>query len=279
MTPLQAQEISAFRRPWLLLLLTLFRLGSGLLLAFPLACVVSGSGIGMRDEGDRALFEGGGYLLLEVLRLQGGALAATARGLLPVLAACLVLTGAANVALMLALNAGGPLRAGEWLSRALRLLPAQLTITASTALAKLALLLLGAMAVGAAPEWLAKPVDTSLVRLAAFLPFALLCGAVGGFEDLAKASLVRHPAPLAEGLGRAWDRLRRRPLTNGFGWVPYAALFVLVGLAAAQLVGVLDVSRAGAWRVAAVLLVQQLVIATGVACRAAWFARALRASD
>jgi hypothetical protein len=272
-TPVDLAELTAFRRPKALLFVALLRLASGFLLAFPLA------GVGLRGEGDRALFEGGGYLLLELLRLHGNALGAAARGALPLLALGLVLGSAANVALLLALNTREHLPAGAWLSRAIGLLPGQLALASGAALLKLAVLLLGATALSAPPEWLARPVDTTLARLAAFVPFALLCAAVGGFEDVAKATLVRHPASLPDGLARAWERVRTRPLAGHFGWVPYATLFVLVGLGAGEIVGALDVSRAGAWRVAAVFAVHQLVIVVGIACRAAWFAQAWRLTD
>lgn len=279
MTLTEPGEIRAFRQPKVLLLMASLRLGAGFLLAFPLASVVSASGIGMRGDGDRALFEEGGYLLLELLRLQGSALGAAVRGALPLFTLCLVLGCASNVALMIALNTRDRLPAGIWLSRALGMLPSQLAVAAGAALVKLALLLLGATALGAVPEWLARPVDTTLARLAAFVPFALLCGAVGGFEDVAKATLVRHAAPLPDSLARAWGRLRARPLAGGLGWVPYALLFALTGLGAGELVGALDVSQPGGWRVAAVFAVHQLVIVIGVACRAAWFAQASRLAD
>jgi hypothetical protein len=278
MTALEPSEISARRRSAVVLALALLRLCGGFILAFPLSSAISSSGIGLRDGGDRALFAGGGYVLLELFRLHGDALAATARGLLPLFALGLALTGAGNVALLVALNVRERLQLGPWLSHAFALLPAQLVVAAGASLAKLALLVIGAMAVASVPESLAKPVVASAAQLAVFAPFVLLCGAVGGFEDLTKASLVRHAAPLADGVERAWSTLRKRPISGSLGWIPYALPFGLVALAAAQLVDLLDVSRAGSWRVAAVFGLHQLVIGVSVACRAAWFARALRLS-
>lgn len=279
MTALEAHEIRAQRRPWLLLSIAGLRLSGGFIVALPLAAIVAESGIGLRGEGDRALFEDGGYLLLELLRLKGSVLGAAARGLLPLLALALAFTCFCNVALLLALNVRGRVAFGAWLSRAAQLLPAQLVVSAGAALTKLALLFIGAVAAAAIPDWQTKPVQTSVAQLAAFLPFVVLCGAVGGVEDLTKASLVRRSAPLMASLSRAARRVRERPLAAGFGWLPYALGFVLVALLASKLVEVIDVARPGSWRIAAVFVVHQLVTITSVACRAAWFARALRAID
>ncbi|HXK16673.1 MAG TPA: hypothetical protein VNG33_02620, partial [Polyangiaceae bacterium] len=105
---------------------------------------------------------------------------------------------------------------------------------------------------------------------------ALVAGALGGFSDVAKASLVRYETRLSEALKRSWAGLRQRPLLACFGWFPYAATFLAAALLSAKLTELLDVSRAGSWRIGCVFLVHQLVIATSVAARAGWFARALR---
>ena len=105
MNALGPGEIRARRRPFVVLAIAGLRILSGFCLAWPLASLVASSGVGLRPEGDRALFEAGGYLLLELLRLQGGALTAASRGLVPVLLLGLVLTAACNAALLVALNA------------------------------------------------------------------------------------------------------------------------------------------------------------------------------
>jgi hypothetical protein len=276
MTALGPSEISATRRPFVVLAIAAIRLFAGFCLAFPLSSLVASSGIGMRAEGDRALFEGGGYLLLELLRLRGSELLATAHGLLPLLLLGLVLTCACNVALLVALDVRERLTSPDWLARAWARLPAQIAVAAGAALAQLLLVLAGSIAFGAVPERLANPVATTLGQVAVLVLVALLTGAVGGFADITKASLVRHEGPLSAGLARAWRCLRNRPFLACFGWVPYAALFLLAALAVTKLTQTLDVSRAGAWRVACVFVAHQLVILLAVACRVGWFARALR---
>jgi len=253
-----------------------FRLFAGFCLALPFSSLVASTGIGTRAEGDRALFEGGGYLLLELLRLHAGELVATARGLMPLFLLGLVLTCACNVALLIALNVRERLTSREWLALTWVRLPAQLGVVAGAALAQLLIVFAGSIALGVIPEPLAKPVATTLAQIAVLVLLAVLAGAVGGFADVTKASLVRHEAPLGQSLARAWSCVRSRPISACFGWVPYAASFVVAALGVAKLTDVVDVSRAGAWRLAAVFVVHQLVVLLSVACRTAWSARVLR---
>ncbi len=276
MTALGPGEIRARRRPFVVLAIAGSRILSGFCVAWPLASLISGGGVGLRPEGDRALFEGGGYLLLELLRLQGGPLAAAARGLVPVFVLGLVLTTACNAALLVALNLRDRLAVRGWLARAVERVPALLVLGTATAIGQLALIVAGVFAVDAIPEALAKPVATSVAQAALWLLIALLAGALGGFSDVVKASLVRHESRLLDSLARAFKCLRHSPIRASFGWIPYALAFLVAALVAAELTERLDVSRAGAWRVGAVLIVHQLVITLSVAARAAWFARALR---
>ncbi|RYZ02915.1 MAG: hypothetical protein EOO73_29785 [Myxococcales bacterium] len=261
----------------MILALALGRLGAGLCLAAPLASLLAESGVGQRAEGDRALFEGGGYLLLEVLRLQGPALAAALRGLLPVLGLGLLLTALGNAALLVALSTHGRLRSLGWLGPALARLPALCALGVGTALGQGLLLLIGAIVAGGAPEGLTNPRQGTALQLAAWLAALLAAGALGGWADIAKAALVRHESPLLAALARAWQALRNRPIFGLFGWVPYALPFVLAAFGVAWLTGVVDVGRSGAWRLVVVFGLHQLVVVVAVACRAAWFARALRA--
>jgi hypothetical protein len=269
-------EIRARRRPVVIASVACLRIFAGFCLAWPLGSLIAGSGVGLRAEGDRALFESGGYLLLEVVRLRGSELLAVGRGLLPVLAVGLLLTAACNAALLVALNLNGRLERAAWLSRAFARLPALLIVGAGTALGQLVLIVVGVIAADAIPESLARPLATSAAVAAVWLAVALTAGALGGLADVAKASLVRHDARLVDGLARAWLCLRQRPIRATFGWFPYALGFALAVFLAAELCQLLDISRPGAWRVVAVFGVHQLVILTSVAARAGWFARALR---
>ncbi len=276
MSALGPGEIRARRRPFVILSVAALRLLAGFCLAWPLSTLVASTGVGLRPEGDRALFESGGYFLLEVLRLRGSELAATAHGLLPVVALGLLLTAVGNAVLLVALNLRDRLRLPDLLARAGQRVPALALLGVGTALAQGALIVAGALASDALPASLTQPVRTTLQQAALWLLVGLLVSALGGFSDVVKASLVRHESRLTEALARALRCLRHRPIRASFGWLPWAALFVGAALAAAQLSELCDVSRPGAWRVAAVFLVHQLVILTAVAARAAWYARALR---
>jgi hypothetical protein len=277
-TPLGPGEMRARHRPLVVLGIAAVRLLGGFALALPLASVVGEGGVGQTLQGDRVLFEGGGYLLLEVLRIQGADLAAVARGMLPLLSLGLLLTVVCNAALLVALNVRGRLELGTWLSRALARLPAFLVLGCAVCLAQLVLWFAGAMAADSIPEPQHLPRATSAAQLASLLLAGAMAGALGGFADVVKASLVRHDAPLTSGLSQAWHCLRRRPWACSMGWLPFAVAYVVALLLAAGLTEALDVSRSGAWRLLAVLTVHQLVIAWGVLLRAAWFARTLRLS-
>jgi hypothetical protein len=269
-------EIRARRRPGLVLGVAGLRLLMGFCLAWPLGSLLAASGVGLRPEGDRLLFEGGGYLLLDVLRLRGAELEAVARGLLPMLGLGLLLTAACNAALLVGLNVQGRLELRELLSRANKRVPGLIVLGIGTALAQLLVILGGSLVVAAVPESLAEPVKSTVTQLLIWFVAALFAGGVGGFSDLVKASLVRHESRLVEALSRAWRCLLNRPIRASFGWVPYALAFLLVALLAAESSELIDVSRGGAWRVSLVFAVHQLVIVTSVAARGAWYARALR---
>lgn len=276
MSALGPGEIRARRRPLLLLSVAFLRLLAGFCLAWPLSSLVAGSGVGLRPEGDRALFEGGGYLLAELLRLRGGELEAVARGLLPLLVLGLLLTAAGNAALLVGLNLQGRLRLRELLSRASERLPALVVLGAGTALGQVLLLGAGLLLVAAVPEPLAKPVATTYAQAALWLVIVLALGALGGLSDVAKASLVRHESRLGDALRRALKCLRHLPIRATFGWVPAAGAFLAVVAVAAKLTERCDVSQAGSWRLPVVFALHQGVVIAAVALRAAWFARTLR---
>lgn len=276
MTPLGPGEMRARHRPLVVLSIAGVRLLLGLCLALPLASLVAESGVGQSPRGDRALFEGGGYLLLELLRVQGANLAAAARGLVPLLLLGLLGTAACNAALLVALNVRGRLRLVTWLSQALAAVPALVVLAVGTALAQLAIILIGLLLVGGIPESMTRPAQVTAAQVALWLLVGLAAGAVGGISDVTKGALVRNDAGLAAALKRVLASARRRPWTAAWGWLPYGVLFVLAWLVAAQAVNALDVSAAGTWRVAAVFIVHQAVSLASVALRAAWYARALR---
>ena len=173
MTLLGPGEVQARRRPLVVLSVAALRLLAGFCLAFPLASLLGSSGVGAYADGERVLFEGGGYLLLEVLRLQGSSLLAAMRGLIPVLGVGLLLTALCNAALLVALNVSGRLELRAWLSRALERLPGVVVLGVGTALGQGVLFGLGMMLSAAVPDSMSNPVRSSLLELAAWLVVAL----------------------------------------------------------------------------------------------------------
>jgi hypothetical protein len=275
-TPLGPGEIRARRRPFVVIALASIRLLLGFLLAWPLASALEASNVGLRAGGDRALFEGGGYLLLEALRVQGPSLTAAIQGVVPLFALGLLVGAASNAALLVALNAREPLAISAWLGRALARLPAVVVLGVGTTLAQGLLLVVGFLAVQGVPERLARPVPVTFAQGALWLVVLLLAASLGGFADVARSALVRHEEPLLQSLERALRCLKKRPFRSCFGWLAPAALLAVTALGAAWLTERCDVSREGAWRVGAVLALHQAVVLVAVAARANWYARALR---
>jgi hypothetical protein len=275
-TPLGPGEMRARLRPFVVLGIAGLRLVCGFCLALPLASLLAGSGVGQTARGDRVLFESGGYLLLEMLRVVGPDLLATARGLLPVALLGLLLTAACNAALLLALNLRGKLELRAWLSRALAGVPAFVVVGTGAGLVQLMCGALGSLLVDTIPAPMTRPAATTALQLALLLLLSLVMGAVGGFSDVVKAALVRHDAGVAHALKHASRCAWRAPLRTCLGFLPYALLFLVALWAASELTFAIDVSAPGAWRVTLVFALHQAVIVFGVALRAAWYARALR---
>ena len=276
MTVLGPGELRARHRPVVIAAIAAVRLSCGFCLALPLSALVAESGVGLRAQGDRALFEGGGYLLLEAARLQGPAVLAALRGLLPVLLLGFAATAACNAALLHALNLRERLTSLSWLTDALRQFPAFVLIGVGTVFAQGALLLVGGIASGSVPDSLSAPVRATLLQAAIWLLALVAAAALGGFSDMVKAALVRDDTTLSLALAHAYSSAQKRHFAACFGWLPYAALFVASAAATAKFVEALDVSRPGAWRVALVFTLHQLVVLLSVALRAAWFAKTLR---
>jgi hypothetical protein len=228
-------EMRARHRPGVILTVAACRLLAGICLAMPLASLLAASGVGDRVEGDRALFESGGYLLLEVLRLQANALNAAVRGLLPVFVLGLVLTVACNAALLVALNRSGRLDVRNWLTSACERIPALLVLAAGTALVQGILLGIGLTAADAITPSPINPIRSSAAQLAVIAAAALLAGALGGFADVTKAALVRHESSLRDAISQAFTGTARRPIRSLFGWLPYAAALILAVTAVSHL--------------------------------------------
>jgi hypothetical protein len=208
--------------------------------------------------------------------VQGPSLTAAAQGLVPLLALGLLVGAASNAALLVALNAREPLAISAWLGRALARLPAVVVLGVGTTIAQGLLLVAGLLAGHGVPERLARPVPVTFAQAALWLAVLLLAASLGGFADVARSALVRHEESLFQSLERALRCLKKRPFRTCFGWLAPATVLVVSTLGAAWLTELFDVSREGAWRVGAVLVLHQAVVLVAVAARANWYARALR---
>ncbi|HEX7668196.1 MAG TPA: hypothetical protein VF395_01365, partial [Polyangiaceae bacterium] len=103
----------------------------------------------------------------------------------------------------------------------------------------------------------------------------LLCFALGVVRDLARAATVRHATAALESVRIAARTLSSAPRAVLRAFVTPALVAVALVIGGAAFTSVLDVSRPGAWRVAAVGLEHQLVILAIVVLRLGALARAL----
>jgi hypothetical protein len=254
-----------------------YRLVGAFVLAYPAARTLGAFGPMASPEADQALFEPGGYHLLEALRLAGHAVPASVESAAVLLSAVGIL-GLVPLALAQASLAAPGGTPADWGARAAAVLPRLLVLGGGTMLARAGLVIGGLVAVGAAST-LGEgardervPVALGAAVLAPLLSLWLLLGIV---QDLARASVVRLDATVGDGLSRALTTLRERPAAV-LG--AYALLTLAGGSAvglAAWAAGALDVSRPGSARVWGAFAAHQSAVLALVVLRVAWLGRAL----
>jgi len=249
-----------------------FRILSGWVVALPVVSVL-GAAIAGYPEGDAALFEPGGELLVEVGRLHGDELRA-ALGVSLRLAALCALLGLWPLGMLLESfrrpRARGRLVAGRALTR----WPAFAAIGGAALLAQ-ALVIAG----GAACFPVARELGAGLGELGAdlvgTLPLAFGGAAALGLApaaDLARIAVVwtgaRGTAAPRQALGAA----ARSPL-GYLGAYALAKLGTIAAMAgAAALTAVVAVHQPGEWRVAVAAAAHLSVLAVDVLGRATWLA-------
>ncbi len=267
------------RQRWgVLLFVWVAQLLSAVLVASPVVGAIAGTGVAAHPRGDAVLFEPGGVLLIETLRVGmralTGALGATAIDFALVFLVGLV----PLVALLVALESSERLSIGPWLGGAISHFPAFVLIGGASLLARAILLVLlgfvlGALGDALSPSFDARRADLVLLS-AAGLSAALLAG-VGICADLARAAAVRERIGALRALRAGLRSLFARPGAAALGWLIPAVWSVFVLAAAALLVGTLHVELAGSWRVALVLVIHQLAVFVLLALRALWLSQAL----
>ncbi len=277
MTPLHAAEIRVWSRPGAMAWWWALRLVAAWILMAPVADTLSAPTAAL-PRGDAVLFDAGGAVLLEALRLAQVQLTAGTRRTLWTL----FLVGGASLiplcAVLVALSHRGRLRPDRWSQRTARHLPAFVMLAGLTLLAQAVALLGIALVVPAIRDPLYRaltPRSADLTTLAtAGLGLVLVVG-LGWVQDLARAAVVRHDIGSRTALAVALATLRRRPIRALLDWLTPAVYTLPVIVAAAVITSSMHVEREGTWRVTLVFLVHQLAAFGLIALRCWWLARAL----
>jgi hypothetical protein len=168
---------------------------------------------------------------------------------------------------------------GDSLKHSLGQLPAFVLLGGVTCLLRVVVVVAATLIWLLFDSWLtsslgARAGDLLAVAWAAFTLALLAC--IGIVQDLARASAVAREASTFEALKRGLKTARTRTGSALVGWLTPAAWSIALWGAAALVVGFIDVSRAGGWRVFAAFVVHQLAVLGFVALRAVWLAHALK---
>jgi hypothetical protein len=265
------------------MLLWISRTLFGLLVSYPIVLAIQASSMASGPEGDAVLFQPGGLMLLELVRLGAPWLASALRLalLLAFLSAILGLVPLALALDLLWLPSGTLL---DRTARALRFFPRFLALGAIALLAQAALLLAASL-LGAA---LKPALSSADERLRTILPIALMglallaCAWFGGVLDIARAWLVqrgRRESSVQAALSHALLCWRRRPFTVLIGMYPSVAGGTLAWLTAAWvLVRPGSPAAASSAAIALGFGAHQLAVLFAIAWRVRWLDTALQLS-
>jgi hypothetical protein len=254
------------------------RAALALVLAAPLAALVSSTGVTRFPESDRLLFEPGGLFLAEVGRALWSAFAPFAQTELAVACFFVVLLVVPYGMVLAAWSEEAPRPLGELWWRTGTRFPVLLALKGLAFLAQAltlsATLGLAALLRATFADGMSRRADLTALGACSFGLVALLT--FGIIRDLASAAAVVTEADTRGALAAGWDSLLRAPRAVARGVaVPLVAGAGLVGLGAAS-AGALDVARPGTWRVVAVLLIHQCVMLGWTFARAYWLRLATR---
>ena len=244
------------------------------ILASPLARALNSTVAAQHPRGDAILFDPGGLELIESLRLSLGVLGSELKGALligTVLGALSVIPAAALLAALVEDEPSGP---AEWVRRAVTLFPRFVLSFGARLFLQGAVLAVGALALGRlgrrlASSWPEQSADLSVLGLGLLVLAA--ASALGIYEDLFRVESARG-ATLGRALRQAGALLRARWLALGGSWLCLVACALVLPLLVAPLVGIVDVSRPGSWRLVVVTFLHQGVVLGMVAARAVWLA-------
>ena len=276
--PPRAARPAAFRRPGLIVAYVVYLLVAGFALAAPWSAVLHGTVAGY-PRGDAELFDPGGIMLLEAIRLArfGAPAAATSSALVIVLAGAVGLLPFA--ALIAGLGREGRVRASFLAARAVRPLGTLtllwgLSFAAQAIVGALATVLgvklVGALHLADRGEALAHVV-LALIVLLVLLP-------IGVARDLAAVSAVNDETRFYTSSSRALLVLRRAFVRALGGYLVRALAALAILLVALVIPGLLRAPDAPP-AVAIPFAIHQLAIVLAVSLRASWLASAIRLLD
>lgn len=261
-----------------LVALWLLQSGVGVVLALPWWAGVAFDEAARHPQGDAPLFEAGALLLWEValgLAPQFGSMA-TGTFLLMLVGSILWLVPRAAFIESLHAPPHQPLAVAA--GRGVRRFPAFVLITGATSLTQLLVLFftltLAASAAAAFVESLGERGSDQVAAGILLLGVAAVA-ILGVVRDLGFCHAVSQDESGLTSLIRALSAFVARPATSLLAWAAHAIWGAFTVLAAAWLVGSIDVSQPGTWRLALVLAVHQLALLVLALLRGAWLSRAL----
>jgi len=267
----------ARKRPGVVLLYYAYRLAVALLVAWPFALLL-GRAVSGHPRGDALLFDPGGLLLVEALRLTREALPPLGAGAVALFLLAAFVGLLPLAALIAALGERGRMTAGFLGERALRpvgtfalLFGAALGVQVVVSLVVLAV----TGALSRRPGLDDRAFDQ--VWLGGVAVGFVLVLAVGVLHDLARVAAVRGDLGLRDAILCALDAARRAPGRLASAWL-WRSLLAASALGAAAVIG----SRIGVHppgRLAAGALVHQVAVLGAVFLRASWLAYAIRHID
>jgi hypothetical protein len=251
----------------------LYRLLGAALLALPVIGAIDASGVRDFSRGNARLFDPGGLYLLEVLLHAREQLAASLVPTLTLAAVLGFLGFVPDAGLLGALGSAPPPP---------RALERMLWLSLATWGARL---LLGLLTVGlalTARSFFASARDERLPLLAIGVMLVigvLLQVAVSFWHDLAAADVVAGGARARDAIFAALDLARASAGSLLVRFVGAQLLALGTLLAAAAVVGTLEVVRGDTWRSTTALFIHQLAVLATIGLRAAWLRGACRASE
>jgi hypothetical protein len=254
------------------LVLYAYRAVASTVVAYPMARALTAFGATMHADGDRVLFETGGFRLIEALRLGSTSLGAAAQSgaLVAVITAVI---GLVPLAVALAILADPDRPLGGAAKRAIEVFPIFLKLGIATVLVQ-GVICGAAAAVAPTLSGFAGVMVNEQARdvavLFALVPAAVAVVGLGVWEDLARARAVMGERRAVDAALAGWDALvGHRAAALRIYLATAAAGCAAVAISAAT-VGVIDVSRPGAIRVLGVAMAHQATLCAVAGLRAIW---------